>query len=63
MIRITIYSYRQMNNNAGTGTKLWRKTWKIMNSTSESINEGKRGNPTAWCEVDDRTKNTAINDL
>ena len=59
-IRITIYSYTQLNNNAGTGTKLWRKTRKIMNSTSKSIKEGKRGNPTAWCEADDRTKDIQV---
>jgi hypothetical protein len=34
-----------------------------MNSTLESINEGKRGNPTAWCEADDRAKDIAINDF
>ena len=26
MIRITIYSYTQLNNNDGTGTKSWRRT-------------------------------------
>lgn len=62
-IIITIYSYKQLNNNAGTGTKMWRKTWKIMNSTLESINEGKRGNPTAWNEVDNRAKDITNNNL
>ena len=63
MIRITIYSYTQLNNNDGTGTQLWRRTWKIMKSNWESINEGKRGNPTAWCEADERAKDTASNEF
>lgn len=33
-----------------------------MNSSLESINEGKRGNPSASFEADDRAKNIANND-